>query len=393
MRPAAAFPLLLAVTAACSAAQPPSTSFRDDAALLRSRGDVLLLHSGTGSFVVAPQLQGRVMTSTLGDDQSLGFVNHALVRQPPASAPFLNFGGEDRFWIGPEGGAYALYFAPGQEQVLANWQVPADLNQGAFRVLRASASAVEMQRDMQLRNRLGTAFELRVTRRVEAPPAAEVERLTGGPLPPAAQWVAFRSVNQVENRGGRAWARESGLPCIWILSMFRPGPRAFVIAPFRAGAGGDPVQTAYFGPLAADRLRRGSNFVLFRADAQYRSKIGLYAEHAQPVLGAYDPDTRVLTLVQYGPLDRTAPYVNELWNPEHPEPYHGDVANSYNHGGPEPFFELESSSPALELAPGQSHEHVHTTVHLRLPDAAALARTAQAALGVRWDEVVSLAGW
>ncbi len=53
------------------------------------------------------------------------------------------------------------------------------------------------------------------------------------------------------------------------------------------------------------------------------------------------------------------------------EPYDGDVVNSYNDGPPEPgvpplggFYELETSSPALDLAPGESYTHIHQTVHL-----------------------------
>ena len=34
------------------------------------------------------------------------------------------FGGEDRFWLGPEGGQYALYFKPGDPFDLDHWQVP-----------------------------------------------------------------------------------------------------------------------------------------------------------------------------------------------------------------------------------------------------------------------------
>jgi hypothetical protein len=52
-------------------------------------------------------------------------------------------------------------------------------------------------------------------------------------------------------------------------------------------------------------------------------------------------------------------------------PYAGDVINSYNDGPPAPgaaplgpFYELETSSPALGLAPGEEHVHVHRTVHL-----------------------------
>jgi len=52
------------------------------------------------------------------------------------------------------------------------------------------------------------------------------------------------------------------------------------------------------------------------------------------------------------------------------DPYAGDVINAYNDGPPEPgaaplgpFYELESSSPAAALQPGESITHVHRTFH------------------------------
>lgn len=391
MRPAAAIPLLALVTA-CSAAPDSGSGFAADADFLRRHAGGLTLHSGTGAFVVTPPLQGRVMTSTVGDGRSLGFVHRAAIADPPARSAFFNYGGEDRFWLGPEGGPYSLYFPPGAAFALENWQVPAAVNEGAFAVTHADAREVTMTRDLQVSNRLGSRFELRLQRTVAALDAAAAERLLQAALPAGCRWTGFLSRNRVENTGAAAWQRASGLPCVWILGMFAPGPRTFVIAPVAPQAG-TPVQTGYFGALGPDRLRRGTNFVLFRADAQYRSKIGLYPEQVRiPALAAYDPDAKILTVVRFTPFEARGAYLNELWDPQHPDPYHGDVANSYNHGGPEPFFELESSSPALELAPGQAHEHFHATVHLQL-EGAELAAVAAAALGVDWAEVSAAAGW
>ncbi|MBT3276090.1 MAG: hypothetical protein HN368_23280 [Spirochaetales bacterium] len=53
-------------------------------------------------------------------------------------------------------------------------------------------------------------------------------------------------------------------------------------------------------------------------------------------------------------------------------PFSGDVVNSYNDGPPEPgkeplgpFYELETSSPAAALQPGQSIQHGQSSIHLR----------------------------
>jgi hypothetical protein len=75
------------------------------------------------------------------------------------------------------------------------------------------------------------------------------------------------------------------------------------------------------------------------------------------------------------------------------EPYKGDVINSYNDGPPAPgkpplgpFFELETSSPALKLSPAQHYTHVHRTFHLVGPEQE-LDRIARATLKVSLDEL------
>ena len=54
------------------------------------------------------------------------------------------------------------------------------------------------------------------------------------------------------------------------------------------------------------------------------------------------------------------------------EPYAGDVINSYNDGSPEPgiaplgpFYELETSSPAAALKPGEAMKHIQRTFHIK----------------------------
>ena len=58
------------------------------------------------------------------------------------------------------------------------------------------------------------------------------------------------------------------------------------------------------------------------------------------------------------------------------EPYAGDVIDAYNDGSPEPgapplgpFFEIETSSPAAALKPGESMKHLQRTWHFHGPEA------------------------
>ena len=112
------------------------------------------------------------------------------------------------------------------------------------------------------------------------------------------------------------------------------------------------------------------------------------------MLGSYDADGKVLTIVQFTQPGGVTDYVNSLWKLQD-EPFAGDAANSYNDGPPAPgakplgpFYELESSSPAAALAPGASLTHVHRTVHLTGTEHD-LDAVARAVLGVSLEEIKS----
>jgi hypothetical protein len=382
--------LLMTALAACSSAP----SYRDDAEFLSARTRCYEFESGSGRFVVAPELQGRVMTAATDEDgPSLGFVNRDAVARPEPASAFANYGGAERFWIGPESGPYALFFDAGAAHERELWRVPPGLNAGAFRVVGHDEKRLLMERELELRNVAGGEFRMRVTREVDVPFPAEVRAACGGEAL-AGNWTAFRSRTTVTNVGPRAWTREQGLPCIWVLGMFRPGPRAWAIASFRTAAadpdGGPAVRSDYFGAVPPERFRLGSNFAVFAADAAEVGKIGVLRNRAVDRIASWDPDARMFTLVTFSPLDRNAPYLSEHWGTTLPDPYYGDVVNAYNHGGPEPFFELETSSPALALASGASHTHVAMTIHARLDDDATLARVLRGALGVDPAEFAAL---
>ena len=88
------------------------------------------------------------------------------------------------------------------------------------------------------------------------------------------------------------------------------------------------------------------------------------------------------------------PYVNSMWEKQK-APYSGDVVNSYNDGSPGPgkpplggFYEIETSSPGAELAPGQSLVHTHRTFHF-VGEQAALEPLAKKMLGVSLADVTA----
>ena len=177
--------------------------------------------------------------------------------------------------------------------------------------------------------------------------------------------------------------------------MFNPSPATTIALPYTPGpesAFGPIVNDGYFGKVPADRLIVREPVIFFRGDGQYRSKIGLSPRRALPVAGSYDASGHVLTLVQYTRPADALNYVNSMWEIQR-EPYKGDVINSYNDGPPAPgkaplgpFYELETSSPALSLAPGERYTHVHRTFHFVGPDAE-LDRIARATLKVSVEDL------
>jgi hypothetical protein len=208
--------------------------------------------------------------------------------------------------------------------------------------------------------------------------------------------VAFESVNRVQNAGRESWNQDTGLLSIWILGMFNPSPKTTIIVPVKPGPDSElgPVVTSdYFGAVPPSRLVVKENVILFSGDGRFRSKIGINPRRCRPVLGSYDAANQVLTLVQFSFRLEHTRYVNSKWEIQK-QPYSGDVVNSYNDGPPTPgakplgpFYELESSSPAAELSPGASLEHVHRTMHLTGSEAD-LNRVSRAVLGVSLEEIM-----
>lgn len=380
-------------------AAPRAGSFDDDVAFLRVHTRVRLLTSADGraSIAVAPDYQGRVMTSTAagGAGDSFGYLHRPGIEAGQRQPHMTVLGGEDRLWLGPEGGQYGLYFPPGAAFDTDHWQVPEPIDWGAWNVLNESSQAITFRRAMTVTNYSGTRFDVQVDRTVRLLDAAAVTAALGVTPAPSLAVVAYESDNQITNTGTAPWRRPTGLLSIWILGQYRPSAAATVVLPIVAGtvaARGPAVNDVYFGKIASDRLHVTDTAVFLRADGRQRGKIGIPRPRARDVAGSYDPDHHLLTIVQFSLPADAHDYVNSLWAKQD-RPYGGDVVNSYNDGplGPGqpplgPFYEIESSSPAAALAPGGALTHVHRTIHLQGAEAD-LDAVAKAVLGVSVSEI------
>jgi len=375
-------------------------SFGEDLALLQEYTDVVVLKDSAGDVQVAvvPAWQGRVMTSTSGglEGPGFGWINTEMIRSPVLRPHINAFGGEDRFWMGPEGGQFAIFFRKGAPFDLQNWQTPAFIDTEKYRVVNRTDTEVQFEHQAEVENYSGTVFQLKIERTVRLLGRDRVRKQLG-PEVESLQIVAFESENRVFNTGRAPWVEEKGLLSIWILGMYNPTPETTIVIPFREGPEedlGPIVNDAYFGKIPPDRLRIGKGVLFFKGDGKSRGKIGLSPERARPFLGSWDAVKQVLTVVHFNLPVESSRYVNSMWEIQE-DPYDGDVVNSYNDGPPEPgakplgpFYELETSSPALALEPGKSYTHFHHTVHLS-GDLRALDRAAESIFGVGIEVIES----
>ena len=396
--------------AAGTAAMPRdgSATFGQDLEFLKEHTAIhVLKDAATGAQVaVAPAWQGRVMTSTADGDagMSLGWIHYANVATgilPPEKRTGLArhihvFGGEERFWLGPEGGQYALFFPPAPaEYKFENWTTPPLMDTEAFEVVKSDASHIDLQKNATLINRAGTKLQLGIARSLQLLDKTTIAKLLKIEVPAKLAVVGYRSTNTLTNRGDQAWTKESGLVSIWLLGMFKHGPGVTVVVPLKEGAG-NAVNSDYFGPLKTDRLRTTDKAVFFKADGAYRSKIGVPPARSTGLAASYDPQRGTLTIVrsELPPEAATLPYVRSQWM-DHADPYAGDLINAYNDGAPAPgeaplgpFYEVETSSPALPLEPGKSLTHIQETIHFA-GGAKLLDPVAQAVLGVSLEEITN----
>ncbi len=355
-----------------------SATFGEDLAFLKKHTDVVVLKDSAtkARVIVAPKYQGRVMTSTANDADgpSYGWIGREAIASGKRQPHMNVFGGEDRFWLGPEGGQYSIYFKANDPFDLDHWQVPATIDWGGWQVVSQNNSSVQLRTDASLTNYSGTVLNVAIDRTVRLLSKATLAQTLGLDKIDDIDIVGYESINTITNIGKEGWTQRGGLLSIWILGMYNPSSKATVVIPFQTGSEeekGPIVNDAYFGKISRDRLVIADGVLFFRADGKQRGKIGIPRPRAKDTIGSYDSANRVLTLVQYTLPSNSKHYVNSMWEIQK-EPYNGDVVNSYNDGPPEAgkealggFYELETSSPAAELAPGEQLNHVHRTIHIQ----------------------------
>ena len=347
-------------------------SYGFDKQFLSSKLNLVELSNGNSKVAVIPEYQGRVMTSTCSGDEgnSYGWINYDLIKSGEVLEHMNGFGGEERFWLGPEGGQFSIFFKKGVSFDFENWFTPKEIDTEAFKLVSKTEQSAFFEKEMKLENYSGTKFDLKVNRDVNLLSSEDITKNLSVDVSEVEE-VAYETVNKLTNTGDKAWDKDSGMLSIWLLGMLNPSSEVTVIIPVKEGSVkelGVEVNDNYFGKVSADRLKTENFTVFFKADGKSRGKIGISPKRALPILGSYDAENNILTIVEVVLPKEESKYVNSAWEFQD-DPFSGDAINSYNDGPLEdgsqmgPFYEIESSSPALALKSGESYTHIQRTYH------------------------------
>jgi hypothetical protein len=353
----------------------------------------LELANGESKILLSADYQGRVMTSTAAGDTgvSFGWLNYDLISSGKAKKQFNPVGGEERFWLGPEGGQYSIYFKKGDPFTISHWQVPPTTDTKMYTVEKLNSIEASFSTQASISNYSGTVFQIGIQRTIKLLDKIDLQKTLNLSLPPNISFVGYRSSNSIKNNGDEDWKKETGLLSIWLLGMMVPTENTKVIIPFSPGPDSkNYITDDYFGKILPDRLLVKDSIIYFRCDGKSRSKIGISPVIAKPMAGSFDFARNILTII-IPEVDKDAAYVNSKWEIQK-EPYKGDAINSYNDGPLEdgsqlgPFYEIESSSPARELKKGESLHYNQVTCHF-VGGYKELSDVAKKLLAVNLDEI------
>ena len=353
-------------------------TYVDDVTFMKDYIDVIELTdvSNNSKVAISAALQGRIMTSSaFGENgRSYGWINRELFKSKEILDHINVFGGEERFWLGPEGGQYSIFFKKGTEFTLDDWYTPKLIDLEPFDVKSVTSNKAVFTKEASLNNYSGFQFDMGIEREISILSKQEIQKELGlSSLTDEIKTVGYQTKNTITNVGKTDWKKDTGLLSIWMLGMFNHSPHTTILVPYVQGSEselGAVVNDAYFGKVPSDRLVVSDKVIYFKGDGEFRSKIGLSPSRAKNIAGSYDSENGILTIIKYNKPINVRDYVNSMWEIQK-NPFEGDVINAYNDGAPKPgekplgpFYELETSSPALALKVGQSGTHIQLTCHI-----------------------------
>lgn len=372
-------------------------TFGYDLAHLGTKDSLVVLtdEGEKAQVIVSPRYQAKVFTSTVDGRRgtSLGYLNYPALESEEVNEHMNGYGGENRFWIGPEGGQYSVFFRPGTEQVYDHWHTPPAIDVEPWQVIFSDKRSVRLAKEMQVENYRGTLLRLAIDRHIRLLSPEDIRRVWAIEPDGEVRTVAYATCNSIRNLNDFTWTEQTGTICMWILDMFPVASDALTIVPFVEGSEtqlGKIATTDYFGEIPPDRIRTEDGVLYLKTDGKYRSKLGMNPKRTKAVAANYNPELKCLTVTTFD-VDPDAVYLNQEWNPAK-DPLAGDAMNAYNDGPLEdgsimgPFLEVESASAAAFLKPGERQVHHHNVFHF-VGEERALEAISHSVLGVGLSKI------
>jgi hypothetical protein len=294
------------------------------------------LHSGDGTVLVSPGLQGRVFCQ-FGSELVHRFDPVPL--NPIKPGEFRNLGGNS-LWPAPEGGPYAFNYLPNSD----TWLVQEGINDANYRVVSKSSEKVVVQKEISLINRKGTKVSVQFKRSISTVNAAEP---ASGFKVKALSYTCEDVITPLES-----YQRDDLLIAPWSLEQFSgcEGVVAFAKVPESDGS----VNTDFYGS-PGDRLTYKKGFFTFKLGGSERLQIGIKAANQPEFIGALDSARRLLILRKTP--SQSGVYFNIADNAQSQGPFSAADMYSVFNGGPLGFYELETIAPMqvsrTSVAPGK----------------------------------------
>src|SRR5690606_30474377 len=156
-------------------------TYGDDLQFLQKHKKPIELQNGGARVLISPEYQGRVMTSSASGESGLsfGWINHNLIESGEVKEHINAVGGEERFWLGPEGGQFSIFFNEGSTFEFENWQTPPAIDTEAFDLVQSSEKEAEFSKSVQITNYSGFQFNFDVNRKISLLDIQEIKNELG----------------------------------------------------------------------------------------------------------------------------------------------------------------------------------------------------------------------
>src|SRR5207249_4912264 len=144
-----------------------------------------------------------------GDNgNSYGWINYKLIESRKISPHIYPVGGEDRFWLGPEGGQYSIYFKKDDPFDFDHWQTPALIDSEPFELISSDSMQATFHKTASITNYSGFTFNLDIHRKIQLLDSISLSKELG--ITPSVNFVAYQSENTIRNSGTKDWKKETG---------------------------------------------------------------------------------------------------------------------------------------------------------------------------------------